>query len=282
MAVAAFPRTLFMTRRQFNDYAADDMKYGDISEARLKGEFNLSNISSTVDPFTLTRLTAFNSPQSRFNGVYGDARRGGTLSPIECARLMFEEMQVTSLPYSFVGPYKHLINQMLRHLQQNTGAPFSDFQLNAAYANKILSDKSRNSTLLAIKATLDALVDYKNGGYPVADMGAFEAAIGDKVLPKFDSLIMDKINGMGITIHDVHATRIDLQRLEVSGNRWRAQVKFMGQDHFGLDTNDIRKTKFNQFQFFKIWFVLQRYNRFGFRPFLTNLEAVVNLEGGHS
>ncbi|AML58575.1 hypothetical protein AXX16_2878 [Serratia rubidaea] len=54
----------------------------------------------------------------------------------------------------------------------------------------------------------------------------------------------------------------------------------MGQDHFGLDVSDIRKKKFSQFQFFRIWFILQRFNRFGFRPFLTNMEAVIDIEGG--
>lgn len=58
-------------------------------------------------------------------------------------------------------------------------------------------------------------------------------------------------------------------------------MKFTGQDHFGLDTNDIFKKKFNQFQFFRIWFVLQRHDKFGFRPFLTNMDAVIDIEGNH-
>lgn len=126
MTNAVFPQTIFMTQRPFNDYGADDMRYGDISEDRLKGEFGLKNISNIVDPYTLTRLTAFDNPQSRFAGVYGGIHRGGTISVQECARLLFEEMQKTSLPYSFVGPYRYLINQMLRHFQRSTGTPFSD------------------------------------------------------------------------------------------------------------------------------------------------------------
>lgn len=90
---------------------------------------------------------------------------------------------------------------------------------------------------------------------------------------------MDKINGLGITVHDVHATRIDILRLDVTDSRWQAKVKYTGQDHFGLDVNDIRKLKFNQFQFFRIGFILQRFNRFGFRPFLTNMEATIDIEG---
>lgn len=153
-------------------------------------------------------------------------------------------------------------------------------QLNEAYKKQIINDNTRNSVMLAIKATLNTLVDYQSRGFPQENIDAFAMSIRDKVLPKFDSLIMDKINGMGITIHDIHATRIDIQNLEVKGTRWRAKVKLMGQDHFGLDVDDISKLKFNQFQFFRVWFILQRFNRFGFRPFLTNMEAIIDLEGG--
>lgn len=279
MTMIPFPQTIFTTQHQFNDYAADDMRYGDLSEAQLKRELRLTHIANSVDPYTLTRLTAFDTPQSRFAGVYGHSRDGGQVSVQECARLLFNEMQMTSLPFACVGPYKYLINKMLRHFRQSSGMPFSDMQLNAAYKEQILTDNTKKSTKLAIQQTLNDYVDYKNKGFRQADLNAFAVSIRDKILPKFDSLIMDKINGMGITIHDIYATRIDIQSLEVSGTRWRAKVKFMGQDHFGLDIDDIRKLKFRQFQFFKIWFILQRFNRFGFRPFLTNLETVIDLEG---
>lgn len=56
-------------------------------------------------------------------------------------------------------------------------------------------------------------------------------------------------------------------------------MKFTGQDYFSLDADDIFKKSFNQFQFFRIWFVLQRYDKFCFRPFLTDMDAVIDIEG---
>lgn len=56
-------------------------------------------------------------------------------------------------------------------------------------------------------------------------------------------------------------------------------VHYKIQDHFGLDSDDITTFKFNQFRFFRIWFVLQRYNQFGFKPFMTNMEAIVEITG---
>lgn len=35
MTSLRFPCVLFKTRPQFNDYRADDMQYGDMTEARL-------------------------------------------------------------------------------------------------------------------------------------------------------------------------------------------------------------------------------------------------------
>ncbi|ADP10423.1 hypothetical protein EJP617_07420 [Erwinia sp. Ejp617] len=34
------------------------------------------------------------------------------------------------------------------------------------------------------------------------------------------------------------------------------------------------------FSNFRIWFVLQRYNQFAFKPFMTNMEATVEITGG--
>ncbi|MDE1188665.1 MAG: DUF3289 family protein [Pantoea sp.] len=279
MAMATFPQTIYITQRFFNDYGADDMRYGDISEVRLKNEFHLNHVSNQVDPYSMTRLTAFHNPQSRFHGAYG-GKRGAAVSVEECARILFEEMQVTSLPYACVGPYKHLINKMLRHFQQSTGAPFRDMQLDMAYREKILRDNSDSSSRLAIITGLNTCIDFTNKILTKQSIDGLNFFIRDSILPKFDSLILDKINGMGITIHDVHSTRIELLNLEIDGNHWHAKVKYMGQDHFGLDVDDIRKKKFNQFQFFRIWFILQRFDRFGFRPFLTNMEAVVDIQGG--
>ncbi len=279
MTNAVFPQTIFMTQRPFNDYGADDMRYGDISADRLIREFGLKNISNIVDPYTLTRLTTFDNPQSRFAGVYGGAHRGGTISVQDCARLLFEEMQKTSLPYSFVGPYRYLINQMLRHFQRSTGTPFSDSQLNAAYQDKIVNDNSHDSMKLAIQQELNDHIDFSTFGYPQNRIAELSKIIRSRVLPKFDCFLLDKINGMGITVHDVHATKIDIISLDVEAQGWKACIKFIGQDHFGLDVDDIRKRKFNQLDFFKIWFVLQRYNKFGFKPFLTNMEATITLQG---
>lgn len=277
MALATFPLNIFTTQRMFNDYGADDMRYGDICERRMKNEFGLTHISNVVDPWNMTRLHPFHNPQSRFAGAY--TKPGEKLSPLECARLLFAEMQTTSLPFALVGPQRFLINKMLEHFMRSSGLPFRDLSLDMAYKDRILNDKSDNSTRLIITDFLNANLDYKNGCLPSTSVSFLKKEIGRTILPKFDSLT-DRINGLGITVHDVHATKIDIMHLTLAGNRWKARLRYHGQDHFGLDIADIHKAKFRQFQFFKIWFILQRSDKFGFRPFLTDMEAIIDIEGG--
>ena len=279
MTKSFFPQVVFTTQRKFNDYGTCDMRYGDLSESRLKREFSLANVSDLVDPFTLTKLTAFDNPQSRFSGSYGQGHRGKSISIQDCASLLFEEMQIKSLPYSFVGSNKYLINKLLRHFQLSTGTPFSDPQLNFAYTNKIINDNSLNGVKNSIYQEIDEHVDYSNYFYPQDRIPELGKIISSRTLPKFDSPLLDKINGMGVSIHDIHATKIEILYLNVDSKGWNARIKFIGQDHFGLDNEDIRKKKFKQFQFFKIWFILQHYDKFGFRPFFTNMEAIIDLRG---
>lgn len=48
MAIATFPQTIYTTQRFFNDYGADDMRYGDMCEKRLKHEIGLFHLSCQV------------------------------------------------------------------------------------------------------------------------------------------------------------------------------------------------------------------------------------------
>ncbi|WP_148873248.1 DUF3289 family protein [Serratia marcescens] len=278
---AIFPLVIFSSRRQFNDAGTDDMRYGDISSEQLKNMFKFNNVSNVVDPFTMTRLTLFDRPQSRYTSVYGNRPRGKTISLPECTKLLFDEMKVTSLPYAFIGPYKHLINQMLTHFKSSAGRPFKSALLDEAYRSQIVHDTNLyNSTLIGIHQEIDDHIDYATEGYPQDRIPYLTEIINNRILPKFDSLILDKINGLGITVHDVHATRIEILDLVVANDRWHATIKYVAQDHFGLGIEDINKQKYNQWHFFKIWFLLQRCKKFGFRPFFTNMEAVVGIEGG--
>lgn len=80
-------------------------------------------------------------------------------------------------------------------------------------------------------------------------------------------------------MHDKWSFHASLESLEISGNRFKAIVSLRIQDHFGLDGEDILKTKFRMFPMFKAWFILQRWDKYGYQPFINEMNVQFNIEG---
>ncbi|MBT0723627.1 DUF3289 family protein [Rosenbergiella sp. S61] len=278
MSALHFPCTIFKTQNRMDDYSAKDMRCGDLSESQLKTHFHLLDVSTRANPYTLTRITPFTQPQSMF---YGSRGEGEKITRQQCASILFDEFRDLSRLFSIYGPYKHLIEKMITHMQNGNSTPFRDVSLDRALKEQILNDKTEISTLLRIKEVIKNYIDWGTNTYPLEKKDELRKAISGGKLPKFDRF-QDNYNGMGITVHDTWATHITIKSLYIENDRYRVVVHYKIQDHFGLDSDDILNTKFSQFHFFRIWFVLQRYNQFGFKPFMTNMEATVEITGGRS
>ena len=280
MAALQFPCTIFKTQNRMDDYGAKDMHCGDLTEAQLKSQYRLDCISDRVDPCTLTRRSSMDRPQSMF--CCNLRGQGEKITRQQCAAMLFDEFRSLSHKFSLYGSYSHLIEKMITHMQNGNGTTFRDMSLNSALKEHILNDRSeKNSTRILLEKVFQEKIDWKNRIYPVTQKDDLRTAISRGKLPKFDRF-QDNFNGMGITVHDTWATHITLKSLHIENDCYRAVVHYKVQNHFGLDSDDILKTKFSQFHFFRIWFVLQRYNQFGFKPFMTNMEATVEISGGRN
>jgi len=168
---------------------------------------------------------------------------------------------------------------MITHMQNGNGMPFHDMSLNQALKEHLINDNSLgNITRLLLQKALEDNIDWQNSIYPSIEKAKLYEAISGGKLSKFDRF-QDNFNGMGITVHDTWATHITIKSLHINNNRFRAVVHYKVQDHFGLDSDDILNKKFSQFHFFCIWFVLQRYTQFGFKPFMTNVETTLEITG---
>lgn len=275
MAALRFPCTVFKSQKRMDDYSARDMRCGDLSELELKRDFKLVDVSTRVDPYTLTEMTPFSQPQSMFHGSH----RPGRELPVEaCAAILFEEFRHLSQAFALFGPYRQLIEELIAHLQGNSGCPFDSAFLNSALKQQIVNDRSKNSTLNRIEEALKTHIDWHKKCYPKKLEGKIREAILDGRLPRFDRL-QDSFNGMGISVHDTWATQITIKQLKVDNSCYHARVHYRVQDHFGLDCNDITHFTFSQFRLFRIWFVLQRYNKFSYKPFMTNMNAFIDITG---
>lgn len=275
MTALTFPCTIFQTQNRMDDYRAKDMRCGDLTEAQLKTHYCLFDVSTRANPYTLEKITPFTQPQSMF---YGSRGQGEKVTRQQCAAILFDEFRQLSRLFSIYGPYSHLIERMITHMQNGNGAPFRDMALDWALKEHILNDRTRNSTRLLLEDELKNSINWEQQYMPADKKDALRAVILQGKLPKFDRF-QDSFNGMGITVHDIWATHITIKSLQINNNHYRAVLHYKVQDHFGLDVEDISKFKFNQFRFFRIWFVLQRFNEFSFKPFMTNIEATIEISG---
>jgi len=278
MAALPLPCTLFTTQNRMDDHHAKDMQCGDLTAEQLKTRFRLAHVSGRVNPFTLTKFTTSNRPPSMYSSSHGASEK---ISRQECARILFDEFRDLSRTFSIYGPYRHLIGQMITHMQNGNGAAFTSSYLDAALKEHILRDNTENSTRKLLEKAFNLFIDWENKCYPADKKDELRKAILEGKLPKFDRF-QDNFNGMGITVHDTWATHITLKLLQIDYDRYRAVVHYKVQDHFGLDNADIFNIKFKDFIFFRIWFVLQRYDKFGFKPFMTNMEATIEITGGRN
>jgi len=259
-----------------DDYGARDMRYGDLTEVQLRKHYHLDNVSTRVNPYTLTKVIPFSQSQLMPYGYRGDQTK---MTPQQCARILFDEFRHLSRMFALFSPYRHLIDKMITHMQYGNGAPFRDMLLDRAFRENIVSDRfQHDSALYLLKRRLHKLIDWDRKILPTNKIDELKNIIFESKLPKFDRF-QDNFNGMGITVHDTWSTHVIIKSLQIDDSTYHAVLHYKTQDHFGLDDDDILNVKFKYFQFFRIWFILQHYNKFGFRPFITNMEATVELSG---
>lgn len=275
------PARIYQTVRQMDDNRAKDMRYGDLDTLALGNQFyiDVDNVSAKVNPRTLKlQPTASTATQYSPYAMQSLEQQMPSVSKGEATRLMFDEFRELAKLYSFHGPYKSIITEMITHMQENYGTPYSSPLLDQALKEQILNDHSDKSSLLKIKKAMKSAIDYEYGFIPLSKENVFYREISEAILPKFDRKI-DKTNGLVITVHDTWSTHITLVSLQVSGNSYRAMVHYRVQDHFGLDDDDVLNPVYREFRIFRLWFALQRWDQYGYKPFITEMNATVEITG---
>ena len=267
----SLPYRLFTSANRMDEYSADDMRYGDVSESRLKTDFKLRDVSARVNPYTGERMTA-----SRFTLFNQWASQ--PLSLKERSDILFDEFRELSRVFSFVGPYRGLIEKLITHMQTGNGKVFSSHLLDSAYKEQIVNDLSRESSLLIIKKTLTKFINWELGRYDSKNKSKFSENIKGSVLPKFNKWV-DGVNSLTISVHDVWATTITLTSLIIDGDNYSATIHYRAQDHFGLDSRDVLSPVYRQFRIFRIWFLLQHHEKYSYKPFITEMNASISVKG---
>lgn len=267
------PYTLFETIKPFNDMNADDMQYGDMGEQELQS-LGLRDVSSKVDPYRLVRYVFSNTyPLDSF---FRPNLPSMNISHEECVDILFTEMKELSTIFSFHGEYKMVIGEMIDHFRYGNGGFFYSERLNSAFHDRI-NKFNHESPIFKIKYVLHRYFTFDTKKIPFESLlYELKGALYSSRLTKFNS-VEDRVNGLGISVHDISAQSIRLLDLNKYAFGWSATLYFQAQDHFGLDANDINSKIYSQFRFFRIWFFLQRHKDFAFKPFFTDFNSVLRI-----
>lgn len=151
MTALQFPCPLFTTQNRMDDYGAKDMRCGDLTDAQLKSQYGLVDVSTRVNPYRLTKITPFNQPQSMF---YSSRGEGEKITLQMCAKILFDEFSHLSQAFAIHGPYRHLIEKMITHMQNGNGSVFTSMHLDSALKEHILNDRSeKKSTRILLAKT---------------------------------------------------------------------------------------------------------------------------------
>lgn len=272
-----FPYPIFSTFHRFDNYYIDDMQCGDLDDRDFQ-KMGLKDISARVDPFKYLQFDMTSSLSMHAFEIGRQQKQGKPISRQLCAGIMFDEMKELSTQFAG-GLYAPLISKLIDHFHYGNGEAWSGELLNRAY-DEVIRGTGTNDVLIKIWDVINHHLFLKQrAGLDYDFFMDLRMKVNDLRLPKFNRFI-DRFNGLGISIHDIYAQEIKLMQLRRYATSWEAQLFFKGQDHFGLGIEDITRELYRNFRFFRIWFFLQRHRDYAYKPFMTNFNANISIDGG--
>ncbi len=170
---------------------------------------------------------------------------------------------------------KNAAFEMMARFKSGAGGSYSNGDLTAAVR---AHDRVTYAYMSIMKFVTDHLTN--NG----ANVKALEYDLNSDVTKEYLRTIpkaymnewSDRVNGLGITIHDFSGYTVTITDFERDGSRYSGTLRFHYYDNFGLDSDDLSVA-----YGFIDWYTLQHYTRFNgaYRPFLTYVDFEVDFSG---
>ncbi|MCG9780729.1 DUF3289 family protein [Photobacterium damselae] len=238
----SLPVEIFHTRRGMDAYRADDLQCGDLNKGEIK------KISSSFNENDFLRT----------------------------ANDMFRYFKDTARLLVINSEYEPLILELISHMEGNTGSKYELPALTKAMSSHRTTKQFSRDISVLISEELKA----GKGKLDLLSPKIIQTKLmANSILPKFNSW-EDVINGLGLSVHDVYSVQVILKQISIEGEQFKATLQYKIQDHFGLDIPDVGNSKiFHTLSFFRTWFILQRYNKMGYKPFITEMNFNLDIEG---
>ncbi|WP_240149734.1 DUF3289 family protein [Erwinia amylovora] len=90
MSLLKLPCTIYQTQHRFNDRSTDDMRYGDLTEKQLRGNFDLDDVSDVVNPWAgqeVSIFSAFSKPRPKSKSEMAELLFNEFSSPVNASLL---------------------------------------------------------------------------------------------------------------------------------------------------------------------------------------------------
>lgn len=261
-----FPLLVFETKNKMDDFDARDMTYGDETKEQIESygfmkPFKQSEYYSHREGYTRYSEDEFSLPNS------DHFKRMRSLGNVFSSQLIGQVMGFKT---------SDIFTEMVDKFERNEG----DYYSNPTLTNAL---KYHETTAKFHDALINCLGENINNGTLPSDIKSvtsqYMQSSKGETLPKFDKFSMDLFAGMVITVHDIWSMCVYIEKLEYKGSQVRGAFKYEVQDHFGLDTNDINHDfsdglfkQFEQLDGFRSWYLLQHFEGYGFKPFITKMD----------
>lgn len=254
---------------------ADDMLCGDMTKSAILAKF-WDGIIKIPSIYVLKALT-FENADIHF-GMFKQiattlfARNNITLYRPVYIEDLKEKCYITKEPIVGGTNLEDNIIKMIDHFRYKKGANYSNSDL----TNAVLCNKN------TIKFFNDIRKDFANQlAKKKGDLGLIEVTknIGQ---PSY-TIWGDLGRGLTIALNDIWAYKVWVTDYQLEKNgTYRGNMKIAIYDHFGLDVNDVRLTKFaHHTEGFYHWFALQHWEGFKkkYKPFVTVIETDLLFKG---
>ncbi|WP_236800102.1 DUF3289 family protein [Aliivibrio fischeri] len=264
-----FPLLVFETKKKMDDFDAPDMTYGDESRSTIESY-------GLMQPF---KNEMRYSPSMGYDVVSEDQFVLPASEHFKRMRSLGNDV-VLWRGFSTKGETKGVFFEMVDKFERNEGGYYSNQLLTNALKEHETTSKFHSALISCLGENL------KNGTLPndiLRVSSQYMMSEKGARLPKFNSGLDsdDLTNGGVLSVHDIWSMRVYVEQLEYKGSQVRGVLKYEIQDHFGLDTNDIHhpvlfdgklNKPYEQIEGFRSWYLLQHYNEYSYKPFITKMD----------
>lgn len=178
------------------------------------------------------------------------------------------------------GEMQMVILAMIAKFERNEGGEFRH-PLLTQHA------KAEHSTQLFVKAVMDGVNTHIKATSGNINQEPLAAWMGQ--YPTLRPPVLGAGNflrGLAMAVHDTWGARAELVQFAQHGKHYKGRVKFTLYDHFGLDMPDVGPDAhtghikpYSLLSGFRSWFILQHYERFAYKPFISMMEFHYQIEG---